>query len=146
MLIKPGEGVGEFYLSKTTLKKIKSQLGKGEIEKLKWHAPHCGMTYPYYKLVYADKGISFTLYKKEVKQSDKFETIQLTEKFNAQTETQISIGRSTRSDIHKAYGQPTNKDTENYISYDNLGISFEFLNSKNLPTDTVTTINIFSKE
>lgn len=152
MSIRPGDGVGNFDLEKTTLKKIQADLGKGEIRKQFWVAPHCGQRYPYYELVYEDKGITFTFYQtKELKSSSKFWSIELTEKFNAQTETLISAGHSTRADIYKAFGQPAPKepnetDFGQYISYGKIGVSFEFKNYKNLPTDTIKAITVFPKE
>ena len=145
LLIVPGQSVGNFLVNKTTLKQVKSTLGNGEIKRLKWKAPDCGMTYPYYKLVYPDKGISFTFYTREVKNSDKFETIELTKKFDAKTEKQITVGYSTRADIISAYGQPTSKNNDRYLAYENLGISFEFVNLNNQMTDTLTKVYIYKQ-
>ncbi|RLD67533.1 MAG: hypothetical protein DRI84_02170 [Bacteroidetes bacterium] len=143
MLIKPGKSVGHFFINKTTLKEVKSEYGKGRIQELKWYAPYCGMEYPYYKLVYADKGISFTFYKRTDKGEHRFETIELIESFGAETESHIAAGYSTRSDVYLAYGQLSVNDNSKYVAYKKLGISFEFANSENHLTDTITTIFIY---
>ena len=146
MLIVPGRSAGLYYINQTSLKNIKSELGKGKITKFQEVNPHCGMTYPYYKIAYPDKGISFTFYTQEVKNNDKFGTIELTKNFDAQTEKGIAIGYSQRIDIFKAYGQPQTNENDIYLEYENLGISFEFANSKNLSTDTLTRIYIYTPQ
>lgn len=143
MLIIPGQSVGHFFLNKTTLRNVKSYLGKGEIKKLKWFAPHCGMTRPSYLLVYEDKGISFTFYTGKLKNNNKIESIALTKNFIAHTEKHIAVGYSTRADIYNAYGNPADTSKDMHIAYTNLGISFEFGNSTNQKTDTLTTMYIY---
>ena len=143
MLIIPGQSVGHFFVNKTTLKNVKAILGKGEVKKLKWYAPHCGLSKPYFKLVYPDKGISFTFYTSELKKSDIIETIELTKSFIAQTEEQIAAGYSTRTDVYHAYGRPSDTTNARYVAYEELGISFEFMDSINQVNDTLKTMYIY---
>jgi hypothetical protein len=112
MLIRPGESVGPFYINKTHLKEIRSQLGKDRIINLKWHAPHCGMTYPYEKLVYKDQGISFNL--KTETPKDQFESIELSKPCDAITDKGISV-YSTKEDVYKSYGQPDSIDNNRWL-------------------------------
>lgn len=143
LTIRPGISVGQFYLDSTTLGEVKSILGKGKIQKLKWIAPDCGMMYPYYKLIYENRGISFVFYKNDVNKTDRFKNIELFKNSIAETEKQISIGRSIKLDVINKYGLPTNKEFDKLLRYENLGISFLFENSKYEQTDTLTDIYIY---
>jgi len=128
MTIKPGEGIGQLYLNKSTLKEIRSVLGKQKLQKSEWKAPHCGMTYKEKVLNYKDKGILFNFYNSESPQdTDRIVSIVLYGKCNATTDKEIKVNFSKRKDIYEAYGQPNPKqDTTTWLEYLDLGITFEF--------------------
>lgn len=145
-IIKPGESAGPFMINKTTHKEILKNLDQGILVKHVWYAPHCGMRYYYYTLSYPQKGIIFTFKKEEVKKSDILKSIGITEQFNGTLENGVTVGESTKADIIRFYGKPSNSTEVTVMNYENLGIDFYFKKASKELSDTLSSINIYSAQ
>ena len=137
ILINPGVSAGKFYLGKTTLKglkdslKIKKYIVIKEKEKLK------NRTLVFYKVVLNTaeyKDISFDIFDKK---TNPIVGIIIPDKYyNAKTIDGIAIGKSTRTDVNKIYGNPNRKVNHMY-EYVYRGISFSFSDTTNLVKEIV---------
>ncbi len=142
-LINAGKSVGPFYISKTTLKELRSQLGRGQLETRTWHAPYCSTRIDYKVLSYNDKGLVFTFYTERLTNRSTFWSIDLQKNCDAFTSERLGVG-STRAEVIKSYGKfKSDRDSVKMLSYAS-GILFEFEKStKFLMGDTVTSVMVF---
>jgi len=140
----PGEHVGPFYVWKTTIKQLKSQLGAGQPSTKTWKSKYSDEVNTYTVISYPDKGLKFFLFSEAKSQKDFFGQIEVTKKCDAATDHGLSV-YSTRAEVNRIYRKFYSMgDTINHLVFSQAGITFNFENcSVAKPTDTVTSICIY---
>lgn len=140
----PGEHVVPFYVWKTTIKKLKAELGKGEISTRTWKSKYNNEINTYTVISYPHKGLKFTFYSSAKSQKDFFGQIEVTKKCDAVTDQGLSV-YSTRADVNRVYRKfHSIGDTINHLVFSQAGVTFNFENCiVPKPNDTVTSICIY---
>jgi hypothetical protein len=146
MLIIPGKSVGAIIINKSTKQDIQKQFGKGKI--ITETVGFCGMSHKYKTqlLVLSEIGLVLSFKTDKPKANDTVNYIRVYSKCDCITNENIKVGLTTRAEICKIYGARPIGASQYKFSYNDIGIGFEFENSKvgdESGLDTLTGINIF---